>query len=83
MLNKKISRDEEIPKLSKEAIILYTWSIPHLDVEGKIHADACILKGLVVPYLKFMTLKMIDKCVDELKKTLLVVVYGNGYKYRC
>jgi hypothetical protein len=81
MLNKKIAKDEVLPLLSKEALILYTWSIPHLDVEGKIHADAHILKGLVVPYLRYMTLPVIEKCVDELNQTPLVAVYGNGYKY--
>jgi hypothetical protein len=81
MINKTISIDEEVAKLSDRAIILYTWAIPHLDVEGKILADATILKGVVVPYLKSFTLKVIEKCVNELGSTSLVCVYGNGHKY--
>ena len=81
MLKKKISRDEIVAKLSDKTIILYTWCIPHLDVRGKILADAHILKGVVVPFLKNFTLKTIEKCVDELGKSGLVVVYGNGHKY--
>jgi len=81
MLKKKISRDEEVAKLSDKTIILYTWCIPHLDVKGKILADAHILQGVVVPYLKRFTRKVIEKCVDELGKSPLVVVYGNGHKY--
>jgi len=81
MLRKKISRDEEVAKLSNFSIILYTWSIPFLDVEGKILADSHILKGIVVPHLKQFTLKRIRKCVEELGKSPLVIVYGNGHKY--
>jgi len=81
MLNKKISTDEVVALLSKEANILYTWAIPHLDVEGRIHADPPILKGKVVPFLKYMTLSTIQKCIDELGKSGLVLVYGNDYKY--
>jgi len=81
MLNRKISLDQEVAKLSKEANILYTWTIPHLDCQGKIHANPDILKGVVCPYLKYMTPKMIEKCLFELNDTPLVIVYGNGCKY--
>ena len=81
MLRKKISRDEVVAKLSDKAIILYTWCIPHLDVRGKILADAHILKGIIVPYLKGFTLPMIEKCVKELGDSGLVIVYGGSHKY--
>ncbi len=81
MLRKKISRDEVVAKLSDKAIILYTWCIPHLDVRGKILADAHILKGVVVPYLKGFTLTNIEKCIKELGDSGLVIVYGEYHKY--
>jgi hypothetical protein len=81
MLNRKISLDKKVAELSKESAILYTWTIPHLDCEGKIHADPSILKGVVVPYLKYMTLKIIERCLQELANSSLVVVYGDGCKY--
>lgn len=81
MLNKKISLDEEIAKLSDKAIILYTWCIAFLDVEGRINADPQILKGLVVPYLKRFNYKVIEKCVAEIGKLPNVVLYGNNHKY--
>jgi len=81
MLNKKISIDEEVAKLSEKTIILYTWCIPHLDVSGKIFANPNILKGVVVPYLKMFSLKVIEKCLDELSKTSLVLIYGDEHKY--
>jgi len=81
MLRKKISRDEIVSSLSKNSIILYTWCIPFLDVEGKIFADSHILKGIVVPFIPSFTLKVIKSCVDEIGKSGLVVVYGNSHKY--
>ncbi len=78
MLNRRISVDEELGKLSKESIILYTWSIPHLDVEGKLLANTQILKGVVVPYLPYMTNKVIEECVKELSLSPLILLYGGG-----
>ena len=81
MLNRKISIDEDLENLSDKAIILFTWCISHLDVEGKILADAHILKGTVVPYLTRFTNSVIKKCVDEIGQLPNVVLYGNGHKY--
>jgi len=81
MLNKSISVDEEVAKLSEKAIILFTFCIPHLDVDGKISANVDILKGVVVPYLKNFTKKKIEKCIQELAKSPLVLLYGSEHKY--
>ena len=81
MLNKTISLDEEIAKLSEKSIILYTFSIPHLDVDGKILANVNFLKGGVVPFLEKFTLKAIKKCIDELSNSPLVITYGENRKY--
>lgn len=81
MINKTISVDEKLAQLSPKTIILYTFSIPHLDSEGKILADSQILKGVVVPYLNFMSIGAIHKCKQELKKSPLVTLYGENDKY--
>ena len=81
MLNKKISFDEEVARLSPKSVILYTWCIPNLDVEGRILADLHFLKGQVVPYLKFFNTKTIKKCIEEITNTNLVALYGNEHKY--
>ena len=81
MLNKSISVDEEVAKLSEKAIILYTFCIPHLDVDGKILGNVNILKGVVVPYLKNFTKKKIGECVRELAESPLVLLYGSEHKY--
>lgn len=81
MLNKRISIDDEVAKLSDKAIILYCWSIPHLDSEGKILASNEILKGTVVPYLKRFTNQLIGRLKNELNQSPLVIIYGENGKY--
>jgi len=81
MLNKRISTDPIFENLSQEATILFTWSLPHLDCEGKIRCNTQILKGVVVPYLPYMTEKVIEKCVKELHESGLVLVYGEHSNY--
>ena len=81
MLNKKISYDEKVAKLSLEAVLLYTWSIPHLDVEGRMYAEPSIIKGTVAPYVRDLTIEKIEQCLGELQTADLVIVYGNGVRY--
>jgi hypothetical protein len=80
MLNKKISYDEGVAKLSLEATLLYTWIIPHLDVKGRTYGDPNILKG-IVPYIKQLTIPKIEKCLEEMVSSGLILLYGNGHKY--
>ena len=78
MLNKKISRSEQLSKLSVHAALLFSWCIPQLDSEGRTYADAISLKGMIVPYLEYMTIELIGKCVEEICQTRMAIVYGNG-----
>ncbi len=81
MLNKTISIDKELAKLSKEAILLYIWCIPHLDIKGRIFAEPEQLKGTVIPYLTWFKKPMIIKAIKEIKKSGLVIYYGDTFKY--
>lgn len=82
LLSKKISFDERVAQLSLEAALLYTWCIPHLDVEGRIYANPEILKGTVIPYIKELNIEKIVKCIEEMASIKLVTVYGNlPHKY--
>lgn len=81
MLNKKISLDEKVAQLSLKAALFFTWCIPNLDVKGKIYADPVYLRGLVVPYRKEFSTKIVQDCTDEMANRGLVIVYGNGRKY--
>ena len=82
MLNKKISKDIEVAKLSCKSALLYSWCIPHLDVEGRIEASPEIIKGVVTPYRKDFTLSIIQQCINEIAQAKdLIVYYGTTHKY--
>lgn len=81
MLNKVISTSEKLSKVSIESALLYTWMIPHLDVGGKIFGNPEQIKGIVVPYRKEFTIKKIEKCLGELSKIDLILIYGDVCKY--
>ena len=81
MLNKEISVNKNLPKVSVYAQLLFTWCIPHLDCEGKIFGNSEQVKGVVVPYLKEFSIKRIEKCLAELSNIGLIFLYGEGCKY--
>jgi len=80
MLNKKISQDEKVAKLSIEATLLYTWCIAYLDFRGRIYGDIWTLKA-IVPNIKELTPQKIEKCIQEWVNVGLVHYYGNEQKY--
>lgn len=81
MLNKEISVNKKLPKVSTEAQLLFTWCIPHLDCEGKIFGNPDQIKGIVVPYLEKFTVKKVETYLKELSDVGLIFIYGNGCKY--
>ena len=83
MLKKKISDSRRVNKLSSDsARLLYTWLIPHLDIEGRFSADPYVVKGNIFPRLKHMTPGKIDKMLLELAEKELIVLYQNdGDRY--
>jgi len=80
MLNKRISQDDKVAKLSIEATLLYTWCIPYLDYRGRLYGDIWTLKA-IVPNIKELTPLKIEKCISEWVETDLVIYYGDGQKY--
>ena len=80
MLNKKISYDENVAKLSLLATLLYSWIIPHLDVKGRTYGNPDIVKGFV-PYIKELTPIKIAICLKEMVDAGLILWYGNEHKY--
>ena len=81
MLNKKISYDEKVSKLSLESKLLFTWIIPHLDVKGRFFAESEIIKGQVCPFVDELPVKKISKCLLEIEKVGLINIYGEDHKY--
>ena len=82
MLKKVVSTSQKLANLkSDSARLLYTWLIPHLDIEGRFSADPKIVKGYVVPRLK-MSLKKISEYLEDMAKNNLIILYEmDGDRY--
>jgi len=82
MINKKISKNKLLASISAKSALLYSWCIPHLDSEGRLEGSPEIIKGVVVPYRRDFTLKVIASCIKEIdSKGELICYYGNPHKY--
>lgn len=76
MLKKRISDSKRLGALrSDSARLLYTWLLPHLDVEGRYSADPDLIKGHIFPKVKSMTLQKINKLLYELAEQGLIILY--------
>ena len=82
MISKAISLDEKVNALSDDtARLLFTWLVPHLDCEGRIHGDAITVKSIVFPRRDISAAK-VEKYLQELEKNELVFRYSvNGNQY--
>jgi len=87
MLARKISTNKSLPLLisgldtemgaphGAMAALLYTWSIGHLDVEGRMNGDPDVVKGNVMPRVPFVTVELVDKYLCAMAKVGLVEYY--------
>lgn len=84
MLSKEISLDEKVDALSDDtARLLWTWLIPHLDVEGRMYGEPEVFKSIVAPRRNYST-KKIEKYLTEMEKLYLIIRYsvdGNCYLF--
>lgn len=80
MIKRVISESKKLGNLkSDSARLLYTWLIPWLDVEGRHSADPEIIKGHIFPKVKSMTIKKIERLLQELSDGRLIILYlSNG-----
>ena len=78
MLKKKISLSRRLAALkSDSARLLYTWLLPHLDIEGRFSADPDVIKGQVVPRLNHLTAIKIDELLQDIASQQLIIRYEN------
>ena len=81
MLKKQISISKKLTLLkSDSARLLYTWLIPHLDVEGRFSADPAVVKGQIVPRLK-MTKKKVWEYLQDMAQNELIILYEDDGDY--
>jgi len=83
-ISKDISLDEKLNELPDDtARLLFTWMIPHLDCEGRIHGDAQTFKSIVMPR-RHISINKIEKYLENMAKLQLILRYSvNGNKYIC
>jgi hypothetical protein len=75
MLKKIISTSRKLANLkSDSARLLYTWLLPHLDIEGRFSANPMIVKGHAVPRLK-MSPSKIKKYLEDMAQNDLIILY--------
>lgn len=81
MLKKKISFDEKLAQVSLESLLIFTWTIPHLDVKGRILGDPAYIKATIFPLIDKISIKKIKKAFKELSELELILLYGDKIKY--
>ena len=80
MLKKAICTSRKLAALKTDtARLLYTWILPHLDIEGRFFADPDIIKGSIVPRVKNITPEIIEDCLEDMQENNLLIIYqANG-----
>lgn len=79
MLSKNISVDKRVHDLPNDLCRLgFTWSIAHLDRDGRTHGDPAILKSLIFPRRDDITADDMLAMRNEWARVGLVVLYQVG-----
>ncbi|MDI6606519.1 MAG: hypothetical protein QME65_05220 [Candidatus Omnitrophota bacterium] len=84
MLFWKVSYNQQIPKVSVWAKLLFTWLIPNIDNMGRMEGNAYAIKGMIFPYETKITPEKCRKLLQELHNVGLIILYQvNGCEYLC
>jgi hypothetical protein len=65
-VSRSISANEQLADVSIEAALLFSWCIPHLDVDGRLKGSPMFLKSSIVPLRDEFTIKRIPAFLEEL-----------------
>jgi len=66
MINSDISRSKRIASLSPEALSLFCLLIPHFNAHGKMLANPYLIKGLVCPYIEWISVEDVELLLMEI-----------------
>jgi hypothetical protein len=66
MLSMDISKSSKLASLSREALVLFLFIIPHLNSHGKMAAQPEIIKGLCVPKIPWLKTDNIPELLQEI-----------------
>ena len=79
MLKKKISLNEALANLDNDTHrLLFTWAIPHLDVEGRISGSPRVFKAAVAPLLDHITPAIVLEFFKDAHAKVLLIYYQAG-----
>lgn len=83
LLKRNISDSRRLAELKTDsARMLWTWILPHLDIEGRLHASAELVKGKVCPRIKTMTEEKIRTYLEDMHRVGLIYLYkAEGDEY--
>jgi hypothetical protein len=83
MLKKVISESPRLAALKNDTNrLIYTWLIPHLDIEGRHSADPRVVKSHVAPILDHISHKIIRAALQDMAVHNLIVLYSaNGQDF--
>ena len=81
MLNKSISLSAQVNKLNLKEKIIFTWSIPHLDDYGLLDSDPEVLKAMVIPMIKEITIKDINQFVKRAEELGLLISFQDCLEF--
>jgi len=77
ILKKVISQSRRLALLSSDTYrLIYTWLLPHLDIEGRFSANPEVIKGMIVPRIKRITISIIEKALLEMHELELIILYN-------
>lgn len=78
MISCSVSTDKRFNALSMEAALVFLMTVPHLDRDGLILADACIIAGQICPRREGITPIIADRILKEWIEQSMVIAYeGN------
>lgn len=84
MIDKEISSNLDLAKLSRDTRLLYAMTIIHADDEGRMRAEGLYLKGKAFPYDEDLTSSMIEDMRDKLCSIGQITLYKkDGKEYLC
>src|SRR5574343_73132 len=76
MLQKKISINEAVASLPDDSYrLLFTWSIAHLDCEGRISGNPKVFKAAVCPLLDHITPELVQSYFEAAQDLGLLIRY--------
>ena len=80
MIKQKISRSKKVNELSDDTSRLaFSWTIAHLDRDGRIEGDPAVLKSIIFPRRDDITVKQMKEYIEEWHESGLI----NWYEAKC